>query len=166
MDRGFLENIKVGDDRLPDVIIDTIMEEIKRDAAAKADTGVTGGSSGKTFTQEEVNNIVRNRLAEERSKGAPSAEDERERTLKARESRLDCAEWLSKSNRIPKSMLDVLPTDDFENFKAVAEKMEPVFQEWRASIPAPYAPGTGSQRLYDDPSLEKQIAQTFNPEKG
>ena len=55
--------------------------------------GATGGQgSERTFTQEEVNRIVADRLARERAKSEPSLADEREQALKAREAKLDCRE--------------------------------------------------------------------------
>ena len=53
-----------------------------------------GGQGEKMFTQDDVNRIVSERLARERQKTEPSAIDEREIQLKARESRLDCRDYL------------------------------------------------------------------------
>lgn len=43
-----------------------------------------GHGSERTFTQEEVNRIVADRLARERAKSEPSPADEREQALKVR----------------------------------------------------------------------------------
>ena len=51
-------------------------------------------TGGRMFTQEEVNRIVSDRLARERAKAEPSPLDEREAAIKARESALDCKEYL------------------------------------------------------------------------
>ena len=90
MKREFLRNLKVGETALPDVVIDAIIAEHQRDLdAVKANPGANGGSGEKTFTQEEVNRIVSDRLARERDKSAQQPqEDEREKALKAREARL------------------------------------------------------------------------------
>ncbi len=53
-----------------------------------------GQGKGRTFTQEEVNRIVADRLAREKAKAEPSPADEREQALKAREAKLDCREYL------------------------------------------------------------------------
>ncbi len=59
----------------------------------------TPGASGgeRTFTQDEVNRIVSDRLAREREKLTGQAKkDEREKALEAREARLDCREYLER----------------------------------------------------------------------
>ena len=83
MKREFLRNLKVGETALPDVVIDAIIAEHQRDLdAVKANPGANGGSGEKTFTQEEVNRIVSDRLARERDKSAQQPqEDEREKAL-------------------------------------------------------------------------------------
>ena len=54
-----------------------------------------GAKGGRTFTQDDVNRIVSERLAHEREKLQASARDtEREKALAAREARLDCREYL------------------------------------------------------------------------
>ena len=78
---------------------------------------------GKLFTQQQVNEIVRERLARERAKAEPTAIDERETALKAREARLDCRDYLeelSKGGKAASSvlgLLDILDTTDSEKFK-------------------------------------------------
>ena len=80
-----------------------------------------GGQGGKMFTQDEVNRIVSDRLARERAKAEPQ-EDEREKALKVRESRMDCREYIA-SKKYPPALLDVLDISDSEKFKAVADKL-------------------------------------------
>lgn len=72
------------------------MNEINQSAEQKPATPTPeaeGGQGGeRTFTQEEVNRIVQERLNKERIKqGSPS---EREAALTAREARLTCREYL------------------------------------------------------------------------
>ena len=75
------------------------------------------------FTQDDVNRIVSERLARERAKAEPTAIDERETALKAREARLDCRDYLeelSKGGKAASSvlgLLDILDTTDSEKFK-------------------------------------------------
>lgn len=80
-------------------------------------------SGGRTFTQEEVNRIVAERLARERAKTEPSPVDEREADLKARESRLSCREFIAEMG-YPAELLDILDTSDAERFKATVEKLD------------------------------------------
>lgn len=79
------------------------------------------GTGGRMFTQDEVNKIVSERLAREKAKAEPSAIDERENALKAREARLDCRDFLeslgSKAATGVKALLDILDTTDSEKFK-------------------------------------------------
>ena len=82
-----------------------------------------GGQGEKMFTQDDVNRIVSERLARERAKAEPTAIDERETALKAREARLDCRDYLeelSKGGKAASSvlgLLDILDTTDSEKFK-------------------------------------------------
>ena len=75
------------------------------------------------FTQDDVNRIVSDRLARERAKAEPTAIDERENALKAREARLDCRDWLEELSKGGKAasgvmgLLDILDTGDSEKFK-------------------------------------------------
>lgn len=87
----------------------------------------SGGQGGeRTFTQEEVNRIVADRLARERAKAEPSPADEREQALKAREAKLDCREYLDAQG-YPAALLDVLDSSDTGKFKAAVEKLVKAF---------------------------------------
>lgn len=160
MQRDFLKNFQVNGTPLPDAIIDAILEEHGRDLeAAKADPGASGGTGGKTFTQEEVNRIVSDRLAREREK--QPKDDEREQALKAREARLDCRDYLD-SKKYPVALMDVLDSSDVEKFKAAADSLAKQFPAAFTEQPAPppYAAGTGTGRVFtDDP-----IANAFKPQ--
>lgn len=156
MKREFLKNIQVNGAALPDVVIDTILQEHARalDAAA-ADPGANGGNGGKTFTQEEVNRIVSERLAREREK---PLDEEREKALKARETRLDCRDYLD-SRKYPAALLDTLDSSDVERFKAAADKLMSDFPQIAAAqTPPPYAAGSGNSPAPDD-----SIAAAFRP---
>lgn len=75
-----------------------------------------GGENGeKTFTQEEVNKIVSDRLKRESDK-ATSALDTREKDLKEREMRLNAREALSEKN-LPLDLLDVINYNDEESLQ-------------------------------------------------
>lgn len=82
-----------------------------------------GDQGEKMFTQADVNRIVSERLAREKAKAEPTAIDERETALKAREARLDCRDYLeelSKGGKAASSvlgLLDILDTTDSEKFK-------------------------------------------------
>ena len=160
MKREFLKNFQVNGTPLPDAIIDAILEEHGRDLeAAKADPGANRGTGGKTFTQEEVNRIVSERLTREREK--QPKDDEREQALKAREARLDCRDYLD-SKKYPASLLDVLDSSDVDKFKTAADALAKQFPAafTEQPVPPPYAAGTGTGRVFtDDP-----IANAFKPQ--
>lgn len=96
-------------------------------------TGVNnapGANAGtqKTFTQEEVNNIVQERLARERAKSEPSPAEVREKDLAARESAMTCKEYVAEKN-YPKELLELFDTADHEQFKKNVEKMAELFPD-------------------------------------
>ena len=75
-----------------------------------------GGENGeKTFTQEEVNKIVSDRLKRESDK-VTSTLDTREKDLKEREMRLNAREALSEKN-LPLELLDVINYSDEESLQ-------------------------------------------------
>ena len=176
MKREFLRNLKVGETALPDVVIDAIIAEHQRDLdAVKANPGANGGRGEKTFTQEEVNRIVSDRLARERDKSAQQPhEDEREKALKAREARLDCRDYLD-SKKYPAALLEILGCSDTEQFKTTVDALAKAFpdaftvpteQRLTGACPAPvppmYASGTGRWgccSLSGDP-----VADAFKPQ--
>lgn len=85
--------------------------------------GNTPQSEGRTFTQEDVNRIVQERLAKERNKSAQNPDlDKREEDLKKRENKIVCAERLSEKG-YPKEILDILDTSDPDKFMENVEKL-------------------------------------------
>ena len=121
-----------------------------------------GQGSERTFTQEEVNRIVAERLARERAKTEPSPADEREQALKAREARLDCREYLDTQG-YPAALLDVLDSSDAAKFKTSVDKLvkafpaligaqRPTFEGWK--------PGESTSRRGAGPD---PIAAAFAP---
>lgn len=119
-----------------------------------ADNGDQGG--GKLFTQEEVNNIVRDRLARERSKNSPqepTEEEKRQRDLDARESKIACREYVMDQS-LPSQLLDVLDTSDHEKFK---EKADIVSGLLKANKPASKANDTALAEMKLRIAYEKLI---------
>lgn len=91
----------------------------------QANTQTPAGTegAGRTFTQEEVNRIVSERLQRERDKAGPSPADQREADLRARESKMDCREFVTEKG-YPAGLLDILDTSDFERFRTSVEKLD------------------------------------------
>ena len=108
-------------------------------SAASPPAGNNG--SERTFTQDEVNTIVADRLARERSKSAERVGDldAREKDLKAREEALEaksqrfnqweareaCKQYLA-DNHISAALLDKLDTSDPEAFKTAVKAVQSV----------------------------------------
>jgi len=70
----------------------------------------------KTFTQEEVNNIVQERLARERAKNEPTPAELREKELTARENKMSCKEYIAEQ-KYPSELLELFDTADMEQGK-------------------------------------------------
>lgn len=95
---------------------------------ADTHTGGTQTSTGaaqteRTFTQEDVNRIVQERLAKEKSKGSGSIEDElnkRAADLDLRERKLTAREKLHE-NGLPDYLVDALNMNTDEDFQKSME---------------------------------------------
>ena len=133
-------------------------------------SGDQGGE--RMFTQDDVNRIVSERLARERQKTEPSAIDEKETRLKARESRLDCRDYLEsvvKDGRAwsgrPESgtgvmaLLDVLDTSD----KAAFQKTVDALLEAGAFNPQHEPLKIPKVDYHGGPDTEQLIAAAFKP---
>lgn len=75
----------------------------------------------RTFTQDEVNRIVSNRLAEDRAKRTAEL-DEREKAVKARELAVIAAEKLATAG-LPKELTAVLKYDDEDSLEAAINQL-------------------------------------------
>lgn len=89
----------------------------------------SGDQGARLFTQDDVNRIVSERLARERQKTEPTAIDDREAQLKARESRLDCRDYLeglAKGGKVASGvvkLIDVLDTTDKDKFQKTVDSL-------------------------------------------
>lgn len=110
--------------------------------ATPAGTGEPAATE-KTFTQDEVNQIISDRLKRERAKQNEPSEkpegsakfEEKERDLSARENALQCRELIAINKEYPKEFLDVLDTSDFKKFKENADKLLKAFPSISPSAP-------------------------------
>lgn len=109
-----------------------------------------GGDPVKLFTQEEVNEIIKNRLARKKEEAAGTEEEitkrveaataEKIKELTALQNKLDCRKYLLDEG-LPEDFLDVLDTSDPEVFKANAEKMLKAVKSSSRSYSAPLGSG-------------------------
>lgn len=129
-----------------------------------------GAKGGRTFTQDDVNRIVSERLAHEREKLQASAKDsEREKALAAREARLDCREYLDTQG-YPAALLDVLDSSDTDKFKTAVEKLVQTFPQITGKSSRPgvfsgWVPGasTSKDRYQPEQGGPDKIAAAFKP---
>ena len=99
-------------------------QQTQQQYAAPADN--EGKQQGKTFTQDDVNRIVSERLERERAKSETTAQALRDQELTERENRLACREYIVE-NKYPEVLLDVFPTADADAFKASVANLEKAF---------------------------------------
>lgn len=128
---------------------------------ADTPTPEASGDQGaeKLFTQADLDRIIGERLARERAKAEPSADEAREADLKAREARLDCREYISAEG-FPEALLELFDTSDAEKFKAAIQRLDGIVQlpSPHRKIPAFVMPvGTGA------PYTGDRIAEAFKP---
>lgn len=114
------------------------MEEIK-DTETKQELE----QSEKTFTQEEVNEIIKSRLSRvkaEKTEETNKRLDEREAELVQRENRLTAAELIQKKNLPPES-IELVNLADKETVSASIDLMEKLF----GKKPNAYKPQGGGE---------------------
>ncbi len=91
------------------------------------------GTGAKTFTQEDVNRIVGERLAKEKAKSNNDADfSKREHELAQRELSLNAKELLAEKD-LPVQLLDALNCMDKETMEKSIEIIETVFNEYKAN---------------------------------
>lgn len=97
----------------------------------QATTQLEDNGAQRTFTQEEVNKIVSERLKREQNKRVDSYEYEtRLKELTERENKFSCKEFV-KSNGYSEELLEILDTSDVENFKKTAAAIEKIYSSNR-----------------------------------
>lgn len=84
--------------------------------------GNSGNDNARTFTQEDVNRIVQERLAKEKSKGNEDLE-RRTRELDARERRMNAIDELRK-NELPDYLVDALNMNTDQDFRKSLETIK------------------------------------------
>lgn len=91
------------------------------------------GTGEKTFTQDDVNRIVQERLAKERAKSSGEADfAKREQELARRELHMTAKELLSEKN-LPVQLFDALNCTDEDTMKKSIATIEKIFNEYKAN---------------------------------
>lgn len=129
------------------------MEDLINTSTEGTQTNTDGVQQGKTFTQEDVNRIVQERLAKEKSKGSEEL-DKRAAELDKRERRMNAVDELRK-NGLPDYLVDALNMETDEVFQQSMEAIKKMKGETAAaqgviigSIPGTVKKG-GSDNLRD-----------------
>lgn len=165
-----LENIKTGNGE-------------SGEGSSNANENGTGADTQKSFSQEDVNNIIKERLSRERSKMEKEYEEKeklakmsadeksqhelnkradelskREKELFQKELKLQALEKLNEKE-LPKSLLDVLDYSSAENCNVSIDKIEKAFKESKAkassNILGGFTPNnTGISNSPSDPFLQ------------
>lgn len=117
-----------------------------------------GAQSERTFTQEEVNRIVSDRLARERAKAEPTEEEKRLAEISAREAKVSCNEYLAGKGypeAVKQGMLEMFDTSNAEQFQKNVEKLLATFP----AIVEPISNPTG--RVDTSPMNRDRFADIF-----
>lgn len=149
-------------------------EEIKNGGQAAGTTQPEGNGvpqGGKTFTQEEVNKIVSERLARQRAKQEPqdpAAErlaelDQREKDLTARENKLTCTEYI-KEKGLNAELAELFDTSNADQFKANVDKLLEIYPSIASGAPRfTTKTGLSHQGGHAVGSLDRSISDAFKP---
>lgn len=97
------------------------MENVTNTSTEGTQTNTGGMQQGKTFTQDDVNRIVQERLAKEKDKGNDL--DKRAAELDKRERRMNAVDELRK-NGLPDYLVDALNMETDEDFQKSMEAIK------------------------------------------
>ena len=116
-----------------------------------ADPAAGQGTGEKTFTQEDVNRIVQDRLAKEKARNSGETDfAKREQDLARRELRMTAKELLSEKG-LSVQLLDALNYTDKEAMEKSIAVIDKAFNDYKANLPRPtfrgFVPGASSDRL-------------------
>lgn len=116
-----------------------------------ADPAAGQGTGDKTFTQEDVNRIVGERLAKEKARANNDTDfSKREQELEQRELRLTAKEVLTDKG-LPVQLLDALNCTDKETMEKSIATIETIFNDYKANATKQvkftgFQPGSGNTK--------------------
>lgn len=151
----------------------TTVNETEAEQAEQLDTqpeengDKSSAGSARTFTQDEVNHIVKDRLQRARESWEQKRDDHssaKAAELEARENRLTCKEYLLESG-YPQQLLDILDTSDPETFKSKAEEAAKAFRPNRGNSGVSHRYMCGETRRSDDAALLAAFGDTKHKPK-
>lgn len=139
----------------------------ERNTNQNTDTPADQGAGDKrTFTQEDVNRIVQERLAKEKSKGSGEADfAKREQELAQRELHMSAKELLSEKG-LPVQLFEALNCTDRETMEKSIETVDKYFRECRANATSKikfrgFQPGASSVQPTAEPSGDLEIRKAM-----
>ena len=124
-------------------------EQMNQNQNQNTDPASGQGTGEKTFTQNDVNRIVQERLAKEKAKNSGEADfAKREQELAQRELHMTAKELLSEKG-LPVQLFDALNCTDKETMEKSIATIETVFNEYKANATGNikfkgFQPGSGS----------------------
>lgn len=101
--------------------------ELENDLTEKQGSAQPEGNGGKTFTQEDVNRIVGERLAKDRAKNDADL-IKREQELKQRELAMTAREILSAKG-LPKDLAEILRYSDEESLNKSVDRIKELIEK-------------------------------------
>lgn len=108
-------------------------EQMNQNQNQSADPAAGQGTGEKTFTQEDVNRIVQERLAKEKARNSGDTDlARREQELAQRELHMTAKELLSEKG-LPVQLFDALNCTDKESLEKSIATIETVFKEYKAN---------------------------------
>lgn len=125
---------------------------------------LTTPGGGRTFTQDEVNKIIQDRLARDRAtKNEFDQIDQRKKELTERENRLACKEYLL-SRKLPEGLEEIFDTADSKKFQESVEKLIDIYPviDPGAKVPRFICATPGALKDGEDNELRK----AFNLSEG
>ena len=137
---------------MSEVLKNVVSEEVAAGAPNEPET------TEKLFTQEQVNEIIKKRLRNQKEAEATMQEvNARNAELTARERRLNCREYLMEKG-YPAELLDIIDTTDVEAFKNKADRASGVFENrQRSQFVAPLAS--------TEPIMKDEVKEAFENTK-
>lgn len=119
--------------------------------------------AGKTFTQEEVNKIVQDRLARQQAKviADQNSLEEREKALAIRELKADAREELRELG-LPECTADILNFSSKKEYEQSLEAVQRVLAEYSKAREIERATGR-TPKSYSSGKPVDQIAEAFQP---
>lgn len=109
------------------------MNETKNTSTEGMQTGTEGGQAGRTFTQDDVNRIVQERVAKEKGKNSEEL-DKRAAELDLRERKMNAVQTL-RDNGLPDYLVDALNMETDETFQKSMEAIKKMKGETAARQP-------------------------------